>query len=119
VVAASGTSSLAFVVSAGQGYLVDVDARQVIHKSKTEQLNNAFFVPRSNKVVACDWTNIFVFTREGLVWDSGRVSYDGINFAEVSDELVRGTVNNLSDEWPEFVLQFDPISYSCPWRYRE
>lgn len=119
IVANSEASPLAFVVSAGQGYLVDVNARRVLLKTSTSQLTSALFVPQSARVVACDWTNIFIFEPDGSVWDSGRVSFDGINVTEVTPERAKGNVNDLSDNWPEFVLWLSPPSFSCSWRYRE
>ena len=116
VVTCSSEAPRAFVISTGQGYFVDIDSRSVIRKTRSNQLASAVFIPHSNRVVACDWTNIYLLGTDGSVWDSGRVSYDGIEFTEICDEHVAGRVNDLSDEGVEFRLRLNPVSFDCSWR---
>lgn len=118
VVTCSSETPHAFVVSAGQGYFVDINSRTVILKTRSNQIASALFVPRSNSVVACDWTNIYILGLDGSIWDSGRVSYDGIGFTGISEGQVTGRVNDLSDDGVEFRLRLNPISYDCSWRYQ-
>jgi hypothetical protein len=114
----SAEHSLAFVVSAGYGYLVDVDRRVVSYKTKSDQIVSARFIPRTQRVVACNYTNIFIIEDGRTIWDSGRVSWDGIEFQEVSQDRVSGRVNDLSDDWPRFSLELESLAYSCPWEFR-
>ena len=117
VVACSTDGPIAFVVSAGQGYFIDINSRHLLHKTKSDQIAAAAFIPGSKDVVACDWTNIYILGASGTVWDSGRVSFDGIGFTEVTETQVRGRVNDLSDEGVDFRLYLKPISYDCSWRF--
>jgi hypothetical protein len=109
----------AFVVSAGQGYFVDINARHVIQKTKSDQITAASFIPGSYSVVACDWTNIYILGVDGSIWDSGRVSFDGIGFTDVTERQVLGRVNDLSDDGAEFRLSLNPVLYECSWRFQQ
>lgn len=117
LVTSSAEGRVAFVVSAGQGYFVDIDSRRMLHKTRSNQIVKAAFIPGSNDVVVSDWTNILVLGADGSVWDSGRVSFDGITFTEITEEWVKGVVNDLSEDGEEFLLRLNPISYNCNWRF--
>jgi hypothetical protein len=107
----------AFIVSAGQGYFVDMNSRTLLHKTHSDRITHAAFIPGSGRVVACDWTHLFVLGVDGSVWDSGRVSFDGISFTEVTVDHVIGRVNDLSDDGVEFCLRLSPIHYDCSWKF--
>ena len=112
-------SGLAFVISAGQGFLIDIASRRLLYKPDNEFLLEALFIPGTNRIVACDWTNIYVISDHGIDWDSGRISFDGINFANLSGNTLTGSVNDLSEDWPEFSLNLETLEYSCPFKYKE
>ena len=111
-----GENSLCFVNAGGQGYWVDINSKKLISKTKDDYLENTIAVPRHELVICSDFTNILFYTPEGLVWDSGRVSMDGISFEEITENYVKGKINDLTDEGSPYVLQINERKYTCDWK---
>ena len=115
--ASSANSSLVdakgncFVIAHGQGYFININSRQLTHKTENEWLISAVSIPERDMFVACDWTNLYVYSDQGLLWQSQRVSVDGIIFTDVSKSQVKGQVWDL-EEWVDFVLNVDGWTYS-------
>ena len=79
-------------------------------------MENVANIPNQELVVCSDFTNILFYTPEGLKWDSGRVSMDGISFEEVSESEIKGRINDLTDEGSPYVLQINEPHFSCEWK---
>jgi hypothetical protein len=108
----------AFVVSWGQGYLIDVNTRELLHKTDCEWLISAIAVPGRDVIVACTFTELVAYSPLGRVWNSARVSIDGIELAEASRATVKGRVWNL-ERWVDFNLDIESWTYRsefvCTW----
>ncbi|MFH1301032.1 MAG: hypothetical protein ABIK07_08220 [Planctomycetota bacterium] len=109
---------LCFVLSGGQGYWIDINRRNLISKTEDDYLENVTDVPGRELVVCSNFTNILFSTPDGLIWDSGRVSMDGISFEEITNNQIKGRINDLSEEGAPYVLQIDQPDFSCKWKYQ-
>ena len=116
--AAVNPDGQAFVIASGQGYLVDVNTRKLLHKTACEWLIAAIAVPGRDVFVACTYTNLVAYSPLGCVWGSDRVSVDRIELAEVSGSKVRGRVWDLSNR-VDFDLDIEGWTYRsefvCGW----
>ncbi len=90
--------SAIFVLSHGQGYWIDVEGQKLIGKTDSDDLQDVVWPPDRDFLVASNWTNIFYINPMGILWDSGRVSWDGISFESCSSSMITGHVNDLSDD---------------------
>ena len=99
-----------FVLSSGQGYLVDVHSRALLHKTEYGWLVSVISIPETDIFLACDYTHLIVYSPAGIVWESERISVDGITFVEVSESTVKGQVWNMED-WVDFVLDIKGWKY--------
>ena len=107
--------ALCFVMAGGQGYWVDINSKKLISKTKHDYLENAVSIPGSDLIICSNFTNILFYTPEGLKWDSGRVSMDGISFEDVSESCVKGRINDLTEEGSPYVLDIGNKKYTCDW----
>ena len=99
-----------FIISSGQGYIVDVNTRGLLQKTENDALVSAISIPERELFVACDYTRLIAYSPAGVVWESERVSVDGINFIEVSELVLKGQVWNM-ENWVDFVLEIDGWKY--------
>lgn len=104
---------LAFVISFGQGYIFDIEKRELVHKTDCDQLESVLDAKFNRYFVAHSQIELFVYD-SGLAWSSPRVSADGILIDEVCDGAVRGKVYNFS-EWVDFSLNLENFEYVCDW----
>lgn len=81
-----------FVISYGQGYIFDVNSRNVICKSQTDFLNMVIFEEKNQFFITHDNTHLYVYNDAHLLWESKRISLDGINILRFNHELITGTV---------------------------
>ncbi|MBU1168120.1 MAG: hypothetical protein KKD44_01010 [Proteobacteria bacterium] len=105
--------NIAFVVAHGQGYVFDINKRAIIHKTDNDHLKGAIYTDFNNYFLAYNLTNLFVFDST-LVWDSQRVSADGIKIDIIEKGIVTGKVFNFS-EWELFHLNLSTFEFKCDW----
>ncbi len=105
---------LAFIVSLGQGYIFDINKREVIHKTENDHLAYVDLCRSKNYIIGCSQVQIFVYNHERLVWSSNRVSSDGIEISSIVDGVVCGRVFDF-EKWVEFKLNLSTFEYQCEW----
>jgi hypothetical protein len=95
--------ALVVVVAGGQGYIVEIDSRQ-LRQIFGGMLEAVFEIPEQNLLVFGDRTEFQAFGSSGQVWRSARISWDGFyDLAVDGDELV-GEAFELGDIWIPFRL---------------
>lgn len=104
----------AFVLSFGQGYIFDINNRSLIYKTENDALICLKSYEPKKYFVASNQLSIFVFSKQGLVWSSGRVSSDGIKIEEVVNDIAYGKVYDFT-KWVDFTLDLNTFEYSCDW----
>ena len=104
----------AFVISAGQGYIVDIRSRSLVHQTKSDDLVAVASAGRCGRFAAHDLIKFFVYDN-GLIWASKRISADGIIIDEVRDDVVFGKVFDFED-WVGFSLDLATFEYECDWQ---
>lgn len=108
-----------FIISQGQGYLIDVNSRKLLHQTENDWLISVIAIADSDYFVACTYTNIYAYSPNGLLWVSDRVSFDGIELNTVKNKIVPGKVWDL-ENWIDFSLKIDGWVYQsefkCDWK---
>ncbi len=99
-----------FVIAHGQGYLIDINTRRLLHKTENRVLSTVVSIPEKNVFLAFDWTNLFAYSATGLVWKSKRISVDGIKITKINLSKVFGQVYDLQG-WVDFELDTDTWNY--------
>ena len=96
--ALSQSGGWAFVLARGPGYFIKLDSRTLLGTTDVDYLVQALYVPDADIVVACDFTDIYLYGPSGRVWCSGRVTYDGIELHEAQGASVSGAVWSIEQE---------------------
>ncbi len=109
------TDNIAFVVSFGQGYLFDIDQRQIVLQTPIDQIGSFQLHPQKQYFIACSQIELFVFSKEQLLWSSKRISSDGIKIDFMTEHEVIGRVYDFS-KWVEFRLNLLTYNYECDWQ---
>ena len=52
------TKGICFVIAHGQGYLININSRQLLHKIENDWLISVVSIPEKDVFVVCDWTNL-------------------------------------------------------------
>ena len=100
------TTAVAFIVSHGRCYIVDINSGELRYRTKGEDLVDIIAVPGRDLIIATDaYTRLCAFTSVGKVWHSGSVAADGIRYKEATTDRVRGQVWQY-DGWYSFTLHF-------------
>lgn len=91
------------VVSGDRAYLVPVDSpagTEVVPAA----VHGVFLAPARGLLVIQDLTGFEAYGREGRVWRSARVSWDGLTVTRVSEDVIEGTATDLQDREIPFRL---------------
>jgi len=91
----SGSAEL-LVFAAGSGYLVNLENKSVTREFGSGYCQN-LFQANIDQIVLSNLTSIIVIERDGQLWESERISWDGIKDLKISGDVVSG-------------LSFDPMS---------
>ncbi len=94
-----------FVIAGGQGYIVDANTKLLIHKTKNDYFVSGIAVPSRDFVIVSDFTDLYAFSAQDILWRSDRVAADGIDLQNSSISELRGRVWNL--DWYDFTLHYD------------
>jgi hypothetical protein len=92
------------VLASGQGYVVDVGNRQVT-ECFGGIVNSMFRVTARNIVIFGDCTNFLAYGANGLLWQSRRVSWDGVRSVSIKDNEVVGEAwTPMGEAWKPFAI---------------
>lgn len=95
------------VVAGGRAYVVDVSARKVTEQFG-ETIDWALELPDRRLIVFADGIGFAARNRDGVVWKSGRVSWDGMRDLTHEGRVVRGYAYSwLNDDYKSFELDLD------------
>ncbi len=91
----TNTNGQAFVIAGGQGYLIDIPTRKLLHKTAIDDyLESVIAVPGKDLFLAGD-IKLYAYSSTGLLWQSPRVAVDGITFTGATASQVKGLVEAL------------------------
>ncbi len=108
-----------FVLADGQGYIVDADKREVLARTNCDCLEDAILIPHQGLVAVTNGLTIGLVGRPGDIWESERITFDGVAFEAASEDRVTGKLNDLTDDWCDFVLHVDEHRVEADWDYRK
>ena len=98
----------ALVVAEGAGYVVNVNSSELIYKTRDNLLSGVIGIPVKDLFIACSFTSLFALSQEGIVWESKRISWDGIKLESASEDEVLGRVWIAPEgKWIPFQLVLD------------
>jgi hypothetical protein len=108
-------TNIVIVVAGGQGYIVDPEARQCM-ETFGGSIESAHHVPELNAVVLGDGLWFEAMGPAGLLWRSGRISWDGMCELNVDGLTLSGKAGDPDGRWTPFTLdlrtgEFDGGSY--------
>jgi hypothetical protein len=92
------SSPYVFIIALGQGYLLDTERRTLMWKTDYDVYYSCMWSGVGEFVVVTDYTNLYLFDRNGEVWRSERIALDGIKLHE-SVGLIEG------EAWQHFGWQ--------------
>jgi len=99
----NGTNAI--VVASGQGYVVDIDTRQLI-ECFGGIIDSMFRVPNQNVIIFGDCTTFLAYGPNGILWRSRRVSWDGVRSVTIKgDELVGEAWTPMGEAWKPFAVE--------------
>ncbi len=104
-----------FILADGRGYIVNADSRQLLAKTQSDMLDDAVVIPVRGVVAVTDGLTVGLFGRAGDIWESERISYDGISFDRVCDDRVIGKLNDLTDDWRDFSFHVGERRIEATW----
>ncbi len=82
------------VLSAGNGYVVDLANPKKVCEVVSYPAIDMFLVPESDLVVFHDYTEMIAYNADGVAWRTKRISWDGIHVLKVTEESIFGTAWN-------------------------
>lgn len=106
---------LVLVVAGGQGYFVDPNARKVITTTEWDGIKNVIYNDDTGLFVVTDGLCLALFNWAQLVWSGERVSVDGIYFIGHSGPVIRGVLNDLTEQGCEFTFNARTCEFKTGW----
>lgn len=110
---------LFLVVAGGQGYFVDPNARKIASATEWDGIDNIIYNEETGLLVVTDGLCLALFCGPNLVWSGERVSADGISFTGQSGPIVKGVLNDLTDEGCEFTFNANTYEFKAEWVFAE
>lgn len=99
---------IAFILSNGQGYIVDVNNRKLLGKTECDSAGST--------VIATTDIEIHIYDSNHLLFSTKRIASDGIKLKSCRNATVTGEVWGF-DKWYPFTLDIKNQQYRCIWSY--
>lgn len=109
-------SGLAFVLSNGQGFLIDVQSRNLLHKTECDYLKSVVALTNGDTFVASDDLHLYLYENGNLTHTTERIALDGIEFKCAGFGEVVGKLWGLN-EWHEFEFSVRKRELKSSWIY--
>lgn len=78
------------VVARGEGYFVNADEPLQYQAVQAEPVFSAYAVLRHNLLVFSDYLHLVAYGPKGLIWETPRISWDGLRVEEIDENQIRG-----------------------------
>ena len=105
---------IAFILSNGQGYIINVNSRKLLSKTECDYLNKVISSDAGDIFVASTDTDIRVYRKDCIIFSTERIASDGINLKSCNDNIVVGEVWGF-DKWYPFTLNIKNQKFECSW----
>jgi hypothetical protein len=117
VLVISGDSSFTLVVAGGNPIVVDEWSKQALYSIEKGFIQSAFPIPNFAGILASDFTHLYIFGKNAIIWQSNRISLDGIVISSITKEIITGTVQGFNES-ADFTLTVGDwkykSSFECP-----
>jgi len=104
----------AFVLAYGQGYIVNINTRQQLHKTQCDYLRAVTCSSESELFIATDDLYLYVYNCAGLIHETNRIALDGIEFFECKAGNVYGRLWGLN-QWHDFIFNLAEKELKSSW----
>ncbi len=99
-------STNVFVVARGDLYVIDVESQSLVQRV-ARGFQTAFHCPDLEIVIFGTYTEFVAIGKDGIKWESKRISWDGFQNLECDCSAIRGEAWNYADIWMPFVLNLE------------
>ena len=96
----------ALIIAGGQGYVIDMQDKTLLHKTACDHLCDAIAVPSREFVIACDFTDLYAVSRNRVTWHSPRIALDGIQLDDANETMLEAKARQANG-WRRFTLRYD------------
>jgi hypothetical protein len=100
-----------FIIAGGQGYILDSRAHKLCHKTSIDYFVSAIATPYKDLMIVCDFTSLYAFDTQELIWRSDRIALDGIKLDSSTENELSGKVWQV-DGWYSFQLEYKNWKYT-------
>ena len=100
-------------VAGGYGYLIDTLAPEGCLHVPLRPITRVLSTPSAGLILLTGFHHVAAVGADGLLWQSGRLSWEGVTLSEVRDGLLHGTGWHMpSDRERPFVLDLSDGSHT-------
>ena len=85
-----GDIHLLTVLAKGEAYIVNMNDPSWFHHVDLNPVIRAIPISKYSMMVFHDFTDIVAYNEKGLIWETGRISWDGIEIHSITDEELLG-----------------------------
>lgn len=99
-------SNRIIVIAQGQGYIMKPESPEPLHTFglKIKEVTEA----ENNRIICADDCSLYLIDEEGGVWQSERISWDGIKDLTIQQNTVAGlSYYPMTDSWVPFTFDID------------
>lgn len=94
-----------FVISSGVGFIVNVFAPTKYEVIGIEPIIQAIPIPEKNMFVFSDYTNVTAYSEDGMLWQTDRISWNGLKIDSIHNSYLQGTYFDVkNDEDSSFIV---------------
>jgi hypothetical protein len=87
---ATPSAEVLCVVAKGQGFWIPVLSPTSFEAIRAVPIKEILTVPRRRILIFVDYTKLAAYGEDGFLWQTDRLSWDGLKITEVSADMIRG-----------------------------
>jgi hypothetical protein len=99
-------STHVYVVAHGDLYIIDVESRSLV-QSISAGFQTVFHCLDREIAIFGTYTEFVAIGKDGIHWESKRISWDGFQNLECDCKTIKGEAWNFAESWMPFVLDLE------------
>ena len=105
------------IIAGGQGYIVNVNTRELVAKTEWDDIQSIIYNEEEDIFVVTDGLRLGTLKNNNINWQSNRISLDGISFINSGGPIIKGILNDCTDEGCEFEFNLVNGEIKSPWLF--
>lgn len=107
-----------YILAHGLLYKFNFKEKRILKVFYENSFSDLIISSQHHKIIVNDGLAIYIYDpQDQLLFQTERISLDGIEFISLEDEYIVGKLNDMTDDWSEFKFNLKSYNIASRWLF--